>query len=940
MNWLIEIQILFNSMKLINAVICAVLLASSTRCLDLRPLHAQQTAMPIALSPEHPEQLREGILAAFKAGLHKIVVRAGVYQIPPSNAGANLEFADLKDFEIDATGATFLMLDNSKGGVSFRNCQNVTLRDATIRNAVFPFTQGKIVAIAPDRKSFELQIDAGYPATLDDAKAFDARTTYYIFDRVTRRLKNGTYDYGSSGVKRLGTDRFQVSFDNALGSEIEVGDLSSMRGRGGTGLHNDNCTNMNIVGVSLQSSGGFGFFETGGGGNRYGGVSVKPGPKPEGANSDPLMSENADGFHSAGTRKGPTIENSIFTRMPDDGIAIHGEYQMVRQSKGAVLTCMRLWPGVPYSIGDRVALVARNGVPGGEAVVKSVKTLADDLLPPLQTDFPHFRDNHFFFQLTLDKPLHAHEGDVVSNLDQSGNGFILRNNTILDHRARGMLLKARDGLVENNFIDGSSIAALVMGPELWWGEANYARNVVIRGNTFAHCGYATTGPWNEQAGVLTVLGTGDSPVARGHSNIRIENNSFIGNDGVNVVLDGIEYSIFKNNKFLNAQRVENTRGKDRGFDTGALVFINRAKNVQIEGNIAQRLGAANTALVETSAKASAIRGAKNGIRVNSAKSAKVRNPLDLRYIGDGQMRREVRDPAIIRDGDTFYMTFTMWPFANREENRMKLENNGSSPGIRLFSSKDLKTWKAGNWLVKSSDLPVDSPYKHRFWAPEIHCFGSKFYLIFTADNWLKPEYNPAGNWGAAGYAFVGVADKVTGPYRHITYIPDGACDTTLFQASDGATYAVMPKYNIFIRKIDLSKLDQGVVKWLSDEQRIVRCDNAGTLMSDKPRYLEGPWVERVGNKYVLFHAETFDNSYWTGVAYADNPLGPWSKDARGKVFEGGHLNVFDGPDGRKWFSYRREQDAPQRGTPAAQPMDFDAQGRVVVDVPTNPTPSP
>ena len=102
----------------------------------------------------------------------------------------------------------------------------------------------------------------------------------------------------------------------------------------------------------------------------------------------------------------------------------------------------------------------------------------------------------------------------------------------------------------------------------------------------------------------------------------------------------------------------------------------------------------------------------------------------------------------------------------------------------------------------------------------------------------------------------------------------------------------------------------------------------------RPRYLEGPWVERIGDQYVLFHAETFDHSYWTSVAYADNPLGPWRKDARGKVFEGGHLAVFDGPDGRKWLSYRREQNAPERGTPAVDPIDVDKQGRVIVDTPS------
>ncbi len=82
----------------------------------------------------------------------------------------------------------------------------------------------------------------------------------------------------------------------------------------------------------------------------------------------------------------------------------------------------------------------------------------------------------------------------------------------------------------------------------------------------------------------------------------------------------------------------------------------------------------------------------------------------------------------------------------------------------LFSSPDLKRWKFEQWLVKSSTLPEDCPYKHRFWAPEIHKRRGKFYLIFTADNWIKDEYNRGGKIGAY-VAFVGVADEVTGPSR-------------------------------------------------------------------------------------------------------------------------------------------------------------------------------
>ena len=98
------------------------------------------------------------------------------------------------------------------------------------------------------------------------------------------------------------------------------------------------------------------------------------------------------------------------------------------------------------------------------------------------------------------------------------------------------------------------------------------------------------------------------------------------------------------------------------------------------------------------------------------------NPI---YFQGKTSRDEVRDPCIIREGDTYYLIFTVWPFRNREESHLGDPDQGSSPGIKLFSSKDLKDWKFEKWLVKSSDLPEDCPYEHRFWAPEIHKLGDK-----------------------------------------------------------------------------------------------------------------------------------------------------------------------------------------------------------------------
>lgn len=319
------------------------------------------------------------------------------------------------------------------------------------------------------------------------------------------------------------------------------------------------------------------------------------------------------------------------------------------------------------------------------------------------------------------------------------------------------------------------------------------------------------------------------------------------------------------------------------------------------------------------------------------------NPLSFSYESVGRQHNELRDPCIIREGDTYYLIFTMWPFAGRQEEHLGQPNQGGAPGIRMYSSKDLKNWNEEGWLVKSEELPEDCPYKNRFWAPEIHKIRGRFYLIFTADNWIKKEYNPAGTWGTAGYAFVGVSDKINGPYKNITYIDGGACDTSLFEDVDGKTYAVIPAYNIYIQEIDLSRIDEGKVNLVGPRMLAVGCKNEDIGLKAEPDYLEGPMLFRKEGRYFLVFAGPYREAtnppewqgYWSGIAYADSVMGPWKKDPRGQVFHGGHMTVFNGPDDRFWFSYRWEITNKHRGLLCVDPIIIDAKGLVQTSGPTD-----
>jgi hypothetical protein len=97
-------------------------------------------------------------------------------------------------------------------------------------------------------------------------------------------------------------------------------------------------------------------------------------------------------------------------------------------------------------------------------------------------------------------------------------------------------------------------------------------------------------------------------------------------------------------------------------------------------------------------------------------------------------------------------------------------------------------------------------------------------------------------------------------------------------------------------------------------------------------------MEKINGKYIVFFAALYGKNslpegkgYWVGAASGDSAMGPFKKDPRGKVFNGGHVAVFDGPDGRKWFSYRWEKDAKSRGLLCIDPLDLDKDGRAQAD---------
>ena len=119
----------------------------------------------------------------------------------------------------------------------------------------------------------------------------------------------------------------------------------------------------------------------------------------------------------------------------------------------------------------------------------------------------------------------------MSNVNRTGAGFELRDNTVSDSHSRGLMLKASTGSVVNNTVARAFHGGIIVTPELAWGEADYSRDLRIESNLVHAVGYAkwsygaialgaTEAQGQKGNGGGTVFATGG-----GHRRVAIVNNT-------------------------------------------------------------------------------------------------------------------------------------------------------------------------------------------------------------------------------------------------------------------------------------------------------------------------------------------------------------------------------------------------------------------------------
>jgi Right handed beta helix region len=589
----------------------------------------------VSLSAEQKQfsgaTLQKEIDASYKAGQKKITIPPGVYKFEsPEWNRTCLNFLNLQNFEIDATGVTLINPMSNSSTLRFENCKNVTLRGVTLEHDPLPFSQGKIEAIEDNGASLKIRVAEGFPADLDDEKKFPKTFPMTIFDAHTRGWKRDpSSDMGVKSTQRLGPDLFKFQLGNSITqqshSTVRPGDLLAWRGYVIPDISIVGCAAMKVIGVTVCSGSGTCIYELNGdGGNYYESCKVTRGPRPPHATEDPLFASNADAFDSTKTRHGPTLENCLFEWTDDDGIDMAGFYGCVQEISDVKLIILYRH-GDTFQNGDMVRFRDENGASAGQAVVATVKPVTNykPKLPP-HTKLPQFQNKpgDAYYELTLKQKLSLRPGFIVCDANAVCSGYIIRNCVIRHNRARGMILRNDNGLIEGCTLDGNTLTGIALVPEIeYWDNADYSHYIVIRNNVIRDVNLWHANP-SAAIMVAAMLQNRFVPLPGGHRSITIENNTFEGNDGPNLIVTSAEDVSIKGNRFNSPCQHAVTASQRKGaIPVDVLCYFSECRNISLSQNSVRKPGPGLKQLVGTSGVVE-IKGLPGGLAIGMTNSTK------------------------------------------------------------------------------------------------------------------------------------------------------------------------------------------------------------------------------------------------------------------------------------------------------------------------------
>ena len=521
---------------------------------------------------------------AYARGEREITIPRGAYRLwPKEGRRGHVSFENMRDFTVNAYGVVLVFQNHHKEGLFFTKSDNITVRGMATDWEDPIHTQCKLIYRDPEGMYMDFEVDEGYPMyEQSDIDKGDGVAGALYHDHTGLWITGAErFDFSLKKLELLGGRRFRFHTPiTAIRDDFQVGDyfcpmVAGVRPYG----HN----------VLIVANGAVHFEDYTAwsspisciaechteGGSTYRNVKIMPGPKPLGAKHRRILSMSGDGFHLTSVRKGPLIEETYFEALTDDGINIHGLYSMLHKRLAPRKVIIADHGRLDYRPGDELRfyneqldLVQRVHVIGAKEITGEIKE-EDKIVVKLA--YSTFRP-YYYFEVEIDEDVKIDRGDWVVNANCVGDGFIFRGCTFYNMKPRGALIKSSNGIVENCVFDHVAGGGVKIITEHNWLECDYSTNVTVRNNIFRRCGFH-----NNYCGAAIVI---DGEQAIEHRNIVIENNYFEDNYNREIQMACTDGVIIRNNRFGKTHPLM----RPEGFDLHPCIYMNKCKNVTLEGN--------------------------------------------------------------------------------------------------------------------------------------------------------------------------------------------------------------------------------------------------------------------------------------------------------------------------------------------------------------------
>ncbi|TGX54398.1 arabinan endo-1,5-alpha-L-arabinosidase [Sphingomonas gei] len=255
--------------------------------------------------------------------------------------------------------------------------------------------------------------------------------------------------------------------------------------------------------------------------------------------------------------------------------------------------------------------------------------------------------------------------------------------------------------------------------------------------------------------------------------------------------------------------------------------------------------------------------------------------LDARLAGD---IAPVHDPAIIREGDTFYLFTTS-------------QQRAGKGLIHIRISNDLADWtRAAPVFAEMPAWVKDAvPGAGGIWAPDVS-FSHGEYRVYYSVSTFGSNHSAIGLVTTPSLANPVWTDKGL-VIRSGEYDNFNAIDPNVFDDAQGRQWLA---FGSFWSGLKLVRLDPGTGLRAEDGE-------VHAIASRRsPSAIEAPFVVRRGGFYYLFASYDFccrgaASTYYTVVGRSKDPAGPYL-DRNGKsMMDGGGLRVLHAEIGRERF---------------------------------------